>query len=49
MVETLVSGVQSPGEHTAEFNPAPGLPDGVYYYRLQSGSSITAKQMMLIK
>ncbi len=49
MVETLVSGVQSSGEHTAEFNPAPGLPDGVYYYRLQSGSSITAKQMMLIK
>ncbi|HET7152171.1 MAG TPA: FlgD immunoglobulin-like domain containing protein, partial [Candidatus Kapabacteria bacterium] len=48
-VQTIASGEQSAGVHTVEFDPSSELPGGVYYYRLESGRSVSAKQMMLIK
>ncbi len=45
-VGTLVNSVQGAGEHTATFNSGT-LPDGMYYYKLQSGE-FTATQPMVV-
>ncbi|MFN3393191.1 MAG: PQQ-dependent sugar dehydrogenase [Candidatus Thermochlorobacter sp.] len=47
-VSTLVNRRMEAGLHTVNFN-ATNLTSGVYFYRLQSGSFVQTKKMMLIK
>ncbi|MBI2418763.1 MAG: T9SS type A sorting domain-containing protein [Ignavibacteriales bacterium] len=47
-ITTLVNGQQSAGNHVVDFNAA-GLPSGVYFYTINSGSFFEAREMMLIK
>ncbi len=47
-VATLVSGRQEAGRYSVPFNAA-SLSSGVYFYRLQSGSFVETKKMMLVK
>jgi hypothetical protein len=48
-VATLVSGDQPAGFYTASFNGA-GLPSGVYFCRLTTGSSpVTTRKMLLLR
>jgi hypothetical protein len=47
-VTTLVSGQVQAGEHTVKFD-ASGLASGIYICRMQSGSFISARKMMLLK
>ena len=47
-VETLVNEVKSPGNYEVNFN-ASSLASGVYLYRLQAGSFVQTKKMMLLK
>jgi len=47
-VETLVSEKKNQGSYEVKFN-ALGLPSGVYFYRLQAGSSVRTKKMILLK
>ncbi|MHB1688145.1 MAG: alpha-amylase family glycosyl hydrolase [Ignavibacteriaceae bacterium] len=51
-VETLVNGEQSSGNYTVTFNSSAkgiSLPSGIYFYRLQAGSYIETKKMILMK
>jgi Secretion system C-terminal sorting domain len=47
-VVTLVNGLQSAGEHSVTFNAA-SMPSGVYFYRLQAGTSTVVRKMLLMK
>lgn len=47
-VATLVNGHQTAGEHSVTFNAA-SLPSGVYFYRLQAGTSTVVRKMLLMK
>ncbi len=47
-VATLVNQNQIAGNYSVDFNAA-GLASGVYFYRLQSGSFIQMKKMILLK
>ena len=47
-VAVLVDQVQSQGIYTKTFN-AQGLASGIYFYKLETGSKVMAKKMMLIK
>jgi len=47
-VATLVNEVKAPGEHVVQFE-ANNLSSGVYYYRLNAGSFIQTKKMILIR
>jgi hypothetical protein len=47
-ISTLVSGRMNAGIHKIEFN-ASRLSTGLYFYRIQAGSFIQTKKMMLIK
>ncbi|MFN3345045.1 MAG: T9SS type A sorting domain-containing protein, partial [Chloroherpetonaceae bacterium] len=47
-VATLVNARQNAGEHSVNFN-ATNLASGVYFYRLQAGSFVETKKMMLVK
>ncbi|MCB0732894.1 MAG: T9SS type A sorting domain-containing protein, partial [Ignavibacteriae bacterium] len=47
-VKTLVSENMSAGAHTVTFN-ASDLTSGVYFYRLESGNTVSIKKMMLMK
>jgi hypothetical protein len=47
-ISTLVSGFKHAGEQSIEWN-ASNLPSGVYYYRLQVGSYIETKKLILMK
>jgi Secretion system C-terminal sorting domain len=45
-VGTVVSGSYSPGTYTTSFN-ADGLPDGAYYYRLESDGQTAARMFVV--
>ncbi len=47
-VATLVNARQSAGVHSVTFN-ASNLASGIYFYRLQAGSFLETKKMMLVK
>lgn len=47
-VATLVNEVKAAGAYTVPFN-ASNLASGVYFYRLQAGSFVQTKKMMLVK
>jgi len=47
-VATLQSGYQGPGNYTASFDGGK-FPSGVYYYRLEAGSTMLTGKMTLIK
>ncbi len=47
-VATLVNGRQEAGSYTLTFN-ANGLSTGVYFYRLETGSSGSMKKLVLMK
>ena len=48
LVKILAEGKQNAGIHNVTFDAA-GLPSGVYFYRLTSGSLVASKKMVLIK
>ena len=47
-VETLVNERQSAGFHSVRFN-AFNLPSGVYFYRVEAGSHVATKKLLLLK
>jgi hypothetical protein len=47
-VATLVNEENPSGSYEIEFN-ATGLPSGIYFYRLQAGSFVETKKMILMK
>ena len=47
-ITSLVNEEKSAGEYTINFNGAE-LPSGIYFYRLQAGSFIETKKMVLMK
>jgi len=47
-VATLVNEVKAPGSYTATFNAA-NISSGVYFYRLQTGSFIATKKLVLLR
>ena len=47
-VATLVNGVRSAGEYTVSWNAA-NMASGIYFYRLEIGSTILMKKMILMK
>lgn len=47
-VETLVNEERTPGTYESNWNAA-NLPSGIYFYRLQAGSFVETKKMVLLK
>ncbi len=47
-VTKLVNEYQTSGRHSVQFDAA-GLPSGVYFYRIESGSSSKVSKMLLLK
>ncbi len=47
-LETLVNEREGAGNHSVVFN-ATDLPSGVYFYRLQAGTSARTKKLMILK
>lgn len=47
-VKTLVDRVQGPGSHEVTFSAA-GLSSGVYFYRIETGSYVQTRKMVLMK
>ena len=47
-IRTLVNEKQSPGNYQVQFD-ARGLPSGVYIYRLEVGTILDVKKMLLLK
>lgn len=47
-VATLVNGVQTAGSYLADFSAA-GLSSGVYFYRLEAGTFVQQRKMLLLK
>jgi hypothetical protein len=47
-VATLVNEWLAPGEHTRQWDAA-GMPSGVYFYRLNAGSFVQTKKLVLLR
>jgi hypothetical protein len=47
-IKHLVNGEKEAGQHSVELN-AENLPSGIYFYKLQAGSFVETKKMVLIK
>jgi hypothetical protein len=47
-IAVLVNGFQNAGEYKVEFN-ANNFASGIYFYRIETGTFSSAKQMMLVK
>jgi len=47
-VEILVDEIKPAGNYTANFY-APGIPSGVYFYRLEAGSNVAVKKLIVLK
>lgn len=47
-VATVINEVKIAGEHTVQFNGA-GLSSGVYFYKLEAGSFMDIKKMVILK
>ena len=47
-VASLINGIEEAGFHSAKFEGS-NLPSGTYIYRLQTGSFIQTKKMLLLK
>ncbi len=47
-VSDLVNGIEKAGQHEITFNGT-GLASGVYFYKLESGSNVSVKKLMLMK
>ena len=47
-VAVLVNGMRNAGSQTVTFD-AKNLSSGVYFYKLEAGSTVLAKKMMLLK
>jgi hypothetical protein len=47
-IKTLVNEIKQTGRYTVEFNGS-GFASGVYFYRIQAGSFVQVKRMVLIK
>ena len=47
-IKTLVNGFQKMGEHEITWQPE-GLPNGIYFYRLQAGDYLESKKLILQK
>jgi hypothetical protein len=47
-VAQLYNGEKEAGRYSFEFS-ATGLPSGIYFYRLQAGSFVETKKMVLMK
>ena len=48
LVSTLVQGEQDPGYHEVRFDGA-NLPSGVYFYRMQAGSFVETRRLVLLR
>jgi hypothetical protein len=47
-VAVLINEEKTAGDYEVEFL-AKGIPSGIYFYRLQSGTSIETNRMVLLK
>jgi len=47
-VVTLVNEQREPGVYEVQFD-AGGLPSGIYFYKIQAGSFVQTKKMILLK
>ena len=47
-VKTIVKEIKEAGTYQVEFD-ATGLPDAIYFYRLQAGDFVETKKMVLMK
>jgi hypothetical protein len=47
-VMQLINEIQTAGVHQAVFN-AESLPSGTYFYRLEAGSFMSTKKMIILK
>lgn len=47
-VSALVNEVQQPGTYTLKWN-AEGVSSGIYFYRMQSGTFVSSKRMLVVK
>jgi hypothetical protein len=48
-IATLVNSEKSAGNYSVEFSPGGRYSSGVYFYRMQSGSFVQTKKLMLLK
>jgi hypothetical protein len=47
-VATLVNEVKEPGTYTVQFSGS-GLASGMYFYRIQAGTFLQTKKLLLLK
>jgi hypothetical protein len=47
-VRILVNDRQGAGFYEVRFD-GPGLPSGVYFYRLEAGENVSVKRLMLVR